>query len=85
MDTTTTTLPHNLPNALDQAGVSTDVAAEVMLLLPPRGRYELLNHLTAGTLDVLLAQWIGDLAETLRTPVADAAHIRDLLTHGVTR
>jgi hypothetical protein len=79
----TTTLPTELARDLKSALAATghtEHADEVTALLPDRGRYELLDALEAGALDLLLAQWIGDLAETLRCPAADAAHIRDLLT-----
>lgn len=79
----TTTLPNeitrDLKSALAAAG-HTEHADEVTDLLPDRGRYELLNALEAGALDVLLARWIGEVAEHLRCRAADAAHIRDLLT-----
>jgi hypothetical protein len=79
----TTTLPDlaaDLQDALETAGHG-ELAAEITALIAyPRGRHELLEALNTGGLDLLLAQWIGDLAETLRCPVADAAHVRDLLT-----
>jgi hypothetical protein len=85
----TTTLPRQLATdlwaELITAGRSADIAYEIVGLLPDRGQYELLEALNTGGLDLLLAQWIGDLAETLRCPAADAAHIRDLLTIGAAR
>jgi hypothetical protein len=84
----TTTLPadlaHHLYGTLAADGYA-EHAGEIVDLLPDRGRHELLETLRCGSLDVLLAQWIGDLAEILRCPAADAAHIRDLLTIGAAR
>lgn len=79
----TTTLPASLADRLHAALERTghgEHATEIVGLLPDRGRHNLLIDLNGGNLDILLARWIGDLAETLRCPAFDAAHIRDLLT-----
>lgn len=60
------------------------VADDVAQLLYPAGQAKLLAALQKGELDELLARWIGELAEKLQSPVADVAHVRDLLT-GATR
>ncbi len=87
MDTTTTTLPTELRNALTEAGLTTKTAAYIADLLPPAGQHALLTDLQSNpaALRELVTAWEGDTAERLRISFADARVLRGHARLAVTR
>jgi hypothetical protein len=88
VDTTTTTLPHRLHQALRTAGLTPYRASRVVNLLHPAGQHWLLGQLERDpqfTFTRLLAAFIGHVADQLRLPHHETRLVLKTFATAVTR